>query len=186
MPIIETVRGLAAVEEIAGAPSALGVLFGPGDLALELGCATDWEPLLYARSRTIHAARLAGKYALDGPFFDVGDQEGLASEAARAQALGFRKSPPACNSMPIRKLGLKTYPHQTLYAKTNVKAERFIQTALREWAYARAYRTSDQRAENLPVWTHMYNWHRPHGSLNSKTPISRIGQSGDNLLRLHS
>jgi transposase InsO family protein len=70
--------------------------------------------------------------------------------------------------------------------KTNGKAERFIQTCLREWAYARAYQTSDQRGEALPQWLHRYNWHRPHGSLKAKTPISRLGLSEDNLLRLHN
>lgn len=52
--------------------------------------------------------------------------------------------------------------------KTNGKAERFIQTALREWAYAITYPTSDHRSAELPVWLHRYNWHRPHGSLKSK------------------
>jgi transposase InsO family protein len=70
--------------------------------------------------------------------------------------------------------------------KTNGKAERFIQTALREWAYARAYHNSDQRSAELPYWLHRYNWHRPHGSLKANTPISRLGLSEDNLLRLHS
>src|ERR1700712_1315485 len=70
--------------------------------------------------------------------------------------------------------------------KTNGKAERFIQTALREWAYAIAYPTSNHRAAELPVWLHRYNWHRPHASLKSKTPISRLGLTEDNLLRLHS
>jgi transposase len=46
--------------------------------------------------------------------------------------------------------------------RTNGKAERFIQTALREWAYARAYQNSDQRSAELPHWLHRYNWHRPH------------------------
>jgi transposase InsO family protein len=69
--------------------------------------------------------------------------------------------------------------------KTNGKAERFIQTALREWAYAIAYPTSNDRAEQLPVWLHRYNRHRPHGSLKSKTPISRLNMTRDNLLRLH-
>ena len=70
--------------------------------------------------------------------------------------------------------------------KTNGKAERFIRTAPREWAYARACTTSDQRKDHLPGWTHIYNWHRPHGSLNSKPPISRLGLPIDNLLRFHS
>src|SRR5436853_144060 len=66
------------------------------------------------------------------------------------------------------------------------KAERFIQTALREWAYAKAYTHSDGRTAELPIWLHQYNWHRPHGSLKARTPISRLGLSEDNLLRLHS
>ena len=77
---------------------------------------------------------------------------------------------------------LLTWPYRR---QTNGKAERFIQTALREWAYAQAYPTSDSRAAALPIWLHRYNWHRPHSSLKSKTPISRLALSEDNLLRLH-
>jgi len=84
-----------------------------------------------------------------------------------------------------RKLGLKHVRTKPYTPKTNGKAERFIQTALREWAYAVAYPTSDSRAAQLPVWLHRYNWHRPHGSLKSLTPISRLGWTEDNLLRLH-
>lgn len=82
-------------------------------------------------------------------------------------------------------LGLKHIRTRPYTPKTNGKAERFIQTALREWAYARAYTTSEHRAAEMPNWLHQYNWHRPHGSLKSKTPISRLGLSEDNLLRLH-
>lgn len=87
----------------------------------------------------------------------------------------------ACRDLRLRHIRTKPYT-----PKTNGKAERFIQTALREWAYARAYDTSNQRAENLPPWIHSYNWHRPHGSLKAKTPISRLGLTEDNLLRLYS
>src|SRR5215207_7569212 len=66
----------------------------------------------------------------------------------------------------------------------NGKAERFIQTALREWAYARPYPTSAERAIQLQPWIHAYNWHRPHGSLKGNPPISRLGLPEDNLLRL--
>lgn len=82
-------------------------------------------------------------------------------------------------------LGLKHVRTKPYTPKTNGKAERFIQTALREWAYAQAYPTSDRRADQLPVWLHRYNWHRPHGGIKSKTPISRLGLTGNNLLRLH-
>jgi len=85
-----------------------------------------------------------------------------------------------------RKLGLRHIRTKPYTPRTNGKAERFIQTALREWAYAVAYPNSDHRAAQLPVWLHRYNWHRPHGSLKSQTPISRLGKTGDNLLRLHN
>ncbi|TIV75980.1 MAG: transposase family protein, partial [Mesorhizobium sp.] len=87
----------------------------------------------------------------------------------------------ACKRLHLKHIRTKPYT-----PKTNGKAERFIQTALREWAYARAYDTSDQRAEELPLWLHRYNWHRPHGSLKDNTPISRLALSEDNLLRLHN
>jgi transposase InsO family protein len=84
-----------------------------------------------------------------------------------------------------KRLGLKHIRTKPYTPKTNGKAERFIQTSLREWAYARAYNTSKERAAELPRWLHRYNWHRPHGSIGSKPPISRLGLAGNNLLRLH-
>jgi transposase InsO family protein len=85
-----------------------------------------------------------------------------------------------------RDLGLKHIRTRPYTPKTNGKAERFIQTALREWAYATAYTHSSRRTAALPRWLHRYNWHRPHASLKAKPPISRLGLSEDNLLRLHS
>jgi transposase InsO family protein len=87
----------------------------------------------------------------------------------------------ACKQLKLKHIRTKPYT-----PKTNGKAERFIQTALREWAYARPYPTSHHRAEQLPIWIHRYNWHRPHGSLKSMPPISRLNLTEDNLLRLHS
>lgn len=86
-----------------------------------------------------------------------------------------------CKALSLRHIRTKPYT-----PKTNGKAERFIKTALNEWAYARAYQTSDQRADHLPHWIHSYNWHRPHGGIGSHKPISRLGLPGDNLLRLHN
>jgi transposase InsO family protein len=85
-----------------------------------------------------------------------------------------------------QRLGPKHIRTRPYTPKTNGKAERFIQTSLREWAYARAYHTSDQRAAELPNWLHHYNWHRPHGSIGSMPPIRRLGLTGNNLLRLHN
>lgn len=87
----------------------------------------------------------------------------------------------ACRDLGLRHIRTRPYT-----PKTNGKAERFIQTALREWAYALAYPSSDRRAAELPIWLHRYNWHRPHGSLKSKPPISRLALAEDNLLRLHT
>jgi transposase InsO family protein len=87
----------------------------------------------------------------------------------------------ACARLGVRQIFTRPYT-----PKTNGKAERFIQTALREWAYARAYQNSDQRSAELVTWLHRYNWHRPHGSLKANTPISRLGLTEDNVLRLHS
>jgi len=87
----------------------------------------------------------------------------------------------ACKALDLKHIRTKPYT-----PKTNGKAERFIQTALREWAYARAYSSSETRKAYLPNWTHMYNWHRPHGGLKSKTPISRLDLNRDNLLTHHN
>ena len=85
-----------------------------------------------------------------------------------------------------RRLGLSHRRTRPYRPRTNGKAERLIQTALHEWAYARAYGNSQQRAEHLPVWLHHYNWHRPHASLEYNPPISTLGLSVNNLVALHS
>jgi len=89
----------------------------------------------------------------------------------------FRK---ACKRLELRHVRTKPYT-----PKTNGKAERFIQTSLREWAYAQAYPNSRHRKQELPLWLHRYNWHRPHAGIDDKVPISRLGLPGNNLLRLH-
>ena len=86
----------------------------------------------------------------------------------------------------LRRLRIKHLRTKPYTPKTNGKAERFVQTSLREWAYAQAYPTSDHRARELPIWLHRYNWHRPHGSIGAKPPISRLAMTSDNVLRLHS
>jgi transposase InsO family protein len=71
------------------------------------------------------------------------------------------------------KLEIKHHRTRPYTPRTNGKAERFIQTALREWAYAKHWRDSDERDQNLQPWTAYYNFARPHGSLNYAPPISR-------------
>jgi transposase InsO family protein len=84
------------------------------------------------------------------------------------------------------RLGIKHSFTRPYRPQTNGKAERFIQTALREWAYARTYANSYERAKAWLPWLHRYNWHRPHSSLNYQPPISRLGLSLNNLSALHS
>ena len=78
-------------------------------------------------------------------------------------------------------LGLKHIRTKPYTPKTNGKAELFVQTSLREWAYGRAYNTSHERAAKL----HRYNWRRPHGSIGAKPPITRLGLTGNNLSGVH-
>jgi transposase InsO family protein len=85
-----------------------------------------------------------------------------------------------------QRLGLKHIRTKPYTPRTNGKAERFVQTCLREWAYARAYSDSQQRAQELPFFMHRYNWHRPHAGIGAKPPISRLGLTRNNLLRLHN
>lgn len=85
-----------------------------------------------------------------------------------------------------RRLGLVHRRTRPYTPRTNGKAERFIQTALREWAYARSYENSDQRGQHLLRWLHQYNWHRPHASLDYLPPISRLDPAMNNLVGLHN
>ena len=87
----------------------------------------------------------------------------------------------ACRRLKLKHIRTKPYT-----PRTNGKAERFIQTTLREWAYARAYLNSKQRAHELPFFMHRYNWHRPHASIGARPPITKLGLAEDNLLRLHT
>jgi (S)-citramalyl-CoA lyase len=89
--IVESVRGLTAVEAIALAtPRLAGLMLGAADMAADLGAATAWEPLAFARARLVAACALAGVTAIDAPYFDIRDPDGLEQEVARAVALGFR------------------------------------------------------------------------------------------------
>jgi transposase InsO family protein len=78
-----------------------------------------------------------------------------------------------CEQLGIRHL--RTRPYRP---RTNGKAERFIQTLLREWAYARPYTSSGWRRKALAPWLRYYNQVRPHGSLHAKSPMTRVIGSG--------
>ena len=85
-----------------------------------------------------------------------------------------------------RRLGVKHKFTRAYRPQTNGKAERFIQSALREWAYGIPYNHSSERADMLDRWIHHYNWHRPHQGINGVAPVSRLARPQNNLLLLHN
>jgi transposase InsO family protein len=88
----------------------------------------------------------------------------------------------ACKELEICHKFTRAYRPQT-----NGKAERFIQSALREWAYGIAYNHSNERTAMLAKWQHHYNWHRPHAGIAGLPPMSRLRPaSGKNVLTLHT
>ncbi|MEM9061823.1 MAG: CoA ester lyase [Pseudomonadota bacterium] len=88
--IIETNAGLEAVHDISlASPRIDALFFGGVDMAAELRCRNAWEPLLYARSRVVHAAASVGVDAIDVPWLDLEDPDGMAAEAEKARDLGF-------------------------------------------------------------------------------------------------
>jgi transposase InsO family protein len=97
--------------------------------------------------------------------FGIGVRALLTDNGSGYRSRHFRH---ACQQMAIKHSRTRPYT-----PRTNGKAERFIQTALREWAYAKHWDDSEQRDAHLQPWTDYYNRERPHGSLNYKPPISR-------------
>jgi transposase InsO family protein len=85
----------------------------------------------------------------------------------------------ACDTLGIKHSFTRPYT-----PRTNGKAERFIQTILREWAYVRSYRNSAHRTKALQPWLSYYNLRRTHSALGHRAPISRIGMN--NLLQLNT
>ena len=78
-----------------------------------------------------------------------------------------------------RELGINQKFTRTYRPQTNGKAERFIQSALREWAYGHAYVHSDERRAALPLWNHFYNWHRQHHGIGCHPPMSRLSATNN-------
>lgn len=87
----------------------------------------------------------------------------------------------ACSELGIVHKFTRAYRPQT-----NGKAERFIQSALREWAYGWTYQNSAHRTQALSHWQHHYNWHRPHAGIGGQVPMSRLTSSRNNVLTLHT
>lgn len=78
------------------------------------------------------------------------------------------------HALACQRLGLRHLRTRPYRPRTNGKAERFIQTSLREWAYSRLYRDSSERSQTLRSWLLHYNYNRHHSSLNRQTPAARL------------
>jgi (S)-citramalyl-CoA lyase len=89
LPLIETVRGLGEARAIAAAKGIGGVMLGGADFAGELGVALSWEPLIAARAEIVMACASARVPAIDVPWLDLDNLDGLAGEVTRMKAIGF-------------------------------------------------------------------------------------------------
>jgi transposase InsO family protein len=86
----------------------------------------------------------------------------------------------AAHAVACRAMGIKHIRTQPYRPQTNGKAERFIRTMLREWAYAAVYGTSTERAAALSGWVERYNYRRRHGALGHRPPIARLQELNRN------
>lgn len=102
----------------------------------------------------------------------------LSDNGAAFRSREFRRT---CQELGIKHTFTRPYRPQT-----NGKAERFIQSALREWAYGWTYQNSEHRTQALASWQHHYNCHRPHSAIGGLPPISRLTPPRNNLLTLHT
>src|SRR5689334_2898945 len=93
----------------------------------------------------------------------------------------------AAHSLACRTMGIKHIRTRAYRPQTNGKAERFIRTILREWAYAAVYGSSPERAAALSGWLDRYNYRRRHGALGHRPPIQRLRElTGNNVAGIYS
>ena len=133
---------------------------------------------MHPDERQASAVRFLRATVADFARFGVRVRRVLTDNGSAFRSKAFAR---ACRRLRIKHSFTRPYRPQT-----NGKAERFIQSALREWAYGIAYHHSAERAAMLERWTHHYNWHRPHQGIGGLAPISRLAQSSNNLLTLHT
>jgi len=130
--IIETNQALERVHEIARASDRIdSLILGAVDMSADLRCEKSWEPLLYTRSRLVHAAASAGIDLLDVPFLNLDDPEGLRQEASSCVRLGFTgKASIHPNQLPIIHEAFTPTPEQIAKARRVVAAFQQSKTGL--------------------------------------------------------
>jgi transposase InsO family protein len=138
-------------------------------------------------SRLAHAQVLADEQASSAVAFVRSAIEFYAAHGVTVKAVMTDNGPAyisVLHAVACRELGIKHLRTQPYRPRTNGKAERFIRTMLREWAYGAIYASSSDRTTALSGWLERYNTTRPHGSLGKAPPISRL--IGNNLLGSYS
>ena len=89
VPLIETVKGLREIDQIAASSRVKALMFGGADFAAEIGAELSWEPLYAARAALVMAGALAGIPVIDVPSINLDDPDGLTLETQRIKAMGF-------------------------------------------------------------------------------------------------
>jgi transposase InsO family protein len=164
------IKGMTRFSEVSlrGDGRLRGKSKHPGFLALHVAV-DDHSRMAFTRMLADQKAETTIGFLEDALVFfaqhGIGVRALLTDNGSSYRSSQFRE---ACH-----KLALKHHRTKPYTPRTNGKAERFIQTALREWAYAKHWTNSLDRDLHLQPWTHYYNHQRPHGSLNYKPPISR-------------
>ena len=163
-----------------------------GDRRIRARGRAGWEYVFVAiddHSRLAHAAIHPNEQAASAVAFlreAVAHYERFGIKLQRVMTDMAPASTPALLAAPVASSGSGTFAPGPYTPRTNGKAERFIQSSLREWAYGSLFTSSAHRAEGLPHWIHRYNWHRPHSALHRQPPVSRLRLPENNLLTLHS
>ena len=125
LALIETPRAIESIASIVRATRLAGVAFGAADYAAQTGCRQTWEALLYARSALVNSAMSRGIPALDSPFFDLQDLDGLARESGQAKSLGYcGKGAVHPRQVPVIDAAFRPTPEETARAHAVLAAAR--------------------------------------------------------------
>jgi len=170
------VKKLARIRP-GGGHRALGRSAATADKGIRMGydyihvAVDDHSRVAYLRVFPDENGRTAARFLLDAAqrFADLGVRiERVMTDRHRSYMLG-RPFPEA-----LERIGARHRPTRGYRPQTNGKAERFIRTMLTEWAYAKLYRSNEERLAALPRWVEFYNSRRPHTALGGRPPMAAL------------